>query len=569
MTMITATWPADTQPSVRYPLYTRGNVGEVFPNVMSVLTGTLIGNEVNRASFGLMQDVGLLRPRDMEETPAGTGVFCGYLYANASLFRMMGVRTPGMTVADADEQITGGIGSMPPYVPRKSDRSLIASVRLGRFMMKILGRPDLTPLDVARADADAWVASLGDPADADDDTLLTYVASYTPRLGESMRRLLHFSMLASGPRALLDRLTEKKGPPGLVNRLLSGLDDVDSAQLGRRQWELGRIVADDATLTARFDAGVTGADFAGTALDEPFGRFLADWGHRCNDEYELACSTWSSAPAPVVAAIDRLRRAPADRSPATITAGLVADRAAAEAELERLVPMPMRRFARRAVAAARAGAIGRERAKDVLVRENLGVRNALHELWRRAGERGGPTDPMACSNIAAAELADFVRDPVPFLPVISERARLRAYLAEREPPFWFEEVIPDPSTWPVRQQPTRRHQEGELLSGIGVSGGRAAGRARVITDPADPRGLEPGEVLVCPITDPSWTPLFLVASAVVSDTGAILSHAAIVARELGIPGVMSVQDATSLVDGTWLEIDGDRGTVRIGAAAEH
>ena len=72
---------------------------------------------------------------------------------------------------------------------------------------------------------------------------------------------------------------------------------------------------------------------------------------------------------------------------------------------------------------------------------------------------------------------------------------------------------------------------------------------------------------MCPITDPSWTPLFLVASAVVSDTGAILSHAAIVARELGIPGVMSVPDATSIVDGTWLEVDGDRGTVRIGAAA--
>ena len=83
----------------------------------------------------------------------------------------------------------------------------------------------------------------------------------------------------------------------------------------------------------------------------------------------------------------------------------------------------------------------------------------------------------------------------------------------------------------------------------------------MLVDPADPRGLEPGEILVCPITDPSWTPLFLVAAAVVCDAGAQQSHAAIVARELGIPCVMSVHGATAIRDGTWLEVDGNRGSV--------
>jgi pyruvate,water dikinase len=86
----------------------------------------------------------------------------------------------------------------------------------------------------------------------------------------------------------------------------------------------------------------------------------------------------------------------------------------------------------------------------------------------------------------------------------------------------------------------------------------------VIANHADPRGLEPGEVLVCAITDPSWTPLFLSASAVVCDTGAMLSHASIVARELGIPAVMSVPGITSVADGTMLHVDGDRGTVTVG-----
>ena len=90
-----------------------------------------------------------------------------------------------------------------------------------------------------------------------------------------------------------------------------------------------------------------------------------------------------------------------------------------------------------------------------------------------------------------------------------------------------------------------------------MNGGAASGPAKVIDDPADPRGLEPGEVLVCAITDPSWTPLFLSAAAVVCDTGAIQSHAAIVARELGIPAVMSVPGITAVADGTMLHVDGD------------
>ena len=71
-------------------------------------------------------------------------------------------------------------------------------------------------------------------------------------------------------------------------------------------------------------------------------------------------------------------------------------------------------------------------------------------------------------------------------------------------------------------------------------------------------------MLVCAITDPSWTPLFLGAAAVVCDAGAIQSHAAIVARELGIPAVLSVPGITSVPDGTPLRVDGTAGTVLIG-----
>ena len=83
-------------------------------------------------------------------------------------------------------------------------------------------------------------------------------------------------------------------------------------------------------------------------------------------------------------------------------------------------------------------------------------------------------------------------------------------------------------------------------------------------DPADPRGLKPGDVLVAPLTDPSWTPLVVPAEAVVLDVGAVMSHAVIVSRELGIPCAVSVRDATRRIpDGALIEVDGGRGTVTV------
>ena len=149
--------------------------------------------------------------------------------------------------------------------------------------------------------------------------------------------------------------------------------------------------------------------------------------------------------------------------------------------------------------------------------------------------------------------------------MINERLELYRYLEARLPPPWFEGRIPDPSTWPLRSAAVVPPPlVGATARGIAVSGGRASGPARVIVDPADPRGLQPGEVLVCAITDPSWTPLFLGAAAVVCDAGAVQSHAAIVARELGIPAVLSVPGITGVADGTLLHVDGTNGSVRIG-----
>jgi pyruvate,water dikinase len=105
---------------------------------------------------------------------------------------------------------------------------------------------------------------------------------------------------------------------------------------------------------------------------------------------------------------------------------------------------------------------------------------------------------------------------------------------------------------------------GDTLQGVPGCPGVSRGTARVVLDSHDPTALEPGDVLVAPITDPSWTPLFVPAAGVIVDVGAPLSHAIIVSRELGIPCVVSVNEATCRIpDGALVEVNGDTGTVTV------
>ncbi|MCM1274279.1 MAG: PEP-utilizing enzyme [Lachnospiraceae bacterium] len=102
----------------------------------------------------------------------------------------------------------------------------------------------------------------------------------------------------------------------------------------------------------------------------------------------------------------------------------------------------------------------------------------------------------------------------------------------------------------------------DKLTGVGGSSGEAVGRVCIVRSPEEFGKLEKGDILVCPYTDPEWTPLFKVAAAVVADTGAALSHAAIVAREYGIPAVLGVGLATTLYkDGDMIRVNGSKGEV--------
>lgn len=100
------------------------------------------------------------------------------------------------------------------------------------------------------------------------------------------------------------------------------------------------------------------------------------------------------------------------------------------------------------------------------------------------------------------------------------------------------------------------------LRGTPGAHGVVTGGARIVRGPSDFQTVQPGDIVICPYTDPAWTPLFRVAAGVVTETGGALSHAAIVAREYGIPAVLGVPDALNLIEnGSQVTLDGTAGTI--------
>jgi pyruvate,water dikinase len=302
------------------------------------------------------------------------------------------------------------------------------------------------------------------------------------------------------------------------------------------------------------------------AFLEHFTVLLHYHGHRGPNEVEPAAETWGTSPEVALAAIDKLRAAGSDADPHAAAERLARERVDACAAIRRRMPPGTRWLADRLVASAARGAARREMAKGTIIHHVAGLRQVLFAVADRMVTRGQLPDRFSLFMVTVDELPAFLDDPESFAERVEDRRRRYHELNALTPPSAFSGRMPDPSTWTTKAALASRVAVGDELTGIGVSSGRARGRVRIVTDPADPLGLSPDEILVAPLTDPAWTPLFLAASAVVVDVGAVLSHAAIVARELGIPAVVSVEGASAILrDGDEVEVDGDRGVVRVAA----
>jgi pyruvate,water dikinase len=576
-------WIADTVPSEKYPIYTRANAGEVMPDPVTPMSSTLAiptaGEQGWRDAY--VKAGSFFYDEFDPDRPDTVGVFGGYLYLNMSMTRLYGLRTPGLSPEMVDFQYFGDMPGITPYAEeaRPDDENELATQLLQKYLDELFTRDDLPELRADRDQVDRLIARRPDLAEQTEQELVDYARSFLPLY----RRLFCRHILTSGASGIgigtVAGVLAAIDQPELIMTLVAGLGDVDSAAPSWSMWDMSRIVKGSPDLTATFDEGSSGLAARLEALAEAgnpsaedfgklFGSFIERFGARGPNEWELRSKTWGIDLDAPLAAIDRMRFAPDDESPQARTDLRVIEREAATDFVRELIaddPEAAGTF-EVGLRCAHLYNAGRERTKTNNVKIVHEMRLALRELGRRAVDRGDLRSIEQIFMLVDNELDDFVERRVDFRELVAERERYYLSLYDVEPPFVTHGPPPPVSQWRHRAAASGADHAvaGDVLTGIPGCPGVARGRARVVLDPTDPRGLEPGDVLVAPLTDPSWTPLFVPACAVVVDVGAQITHAVIVSRELGLPCVVSVTDATrKIADGAMIEVDGKAGTVTI------
>ena len=569
-------WICDGEPSARYTLWTRGNVGEVFPWPVTPATWSLGVIQASEPGwrdaldrFGAF-DVGEFSPDNTEII----GCFGGYCYLNASVSRIFGVRTPGVTPEQMDYSLWGEMPGVPPYVPHDGDDDPSKTERIQATLNWIFTTTELPDLEADRQAMADRRANRPDFSSFSDAELVEWTRAHLPELRRLFSEHIFITYCSTVPLGVIQGVCTAIGDPTLAMTLISGIGGVDSAAPSYAFWDMGRQVRASSALSALFDEGVQGLPERIAASDDPevtafskaFADFIFEFGSRGPNEWETSAPSWETNPELPLAAIDRMRLADDDQAPRLHQEAMAAARAEAMPKVLAAVEGDPETHGQlqAALAVAPVFLAGRERTKTNIIRLVNEMRVSNYELGRRMVERGVYDTPTSGSMLDDGELDAFLADPESFAATIREREAQYRLLFDLEPPFIFEGTVPALRTWEHRDMRTGQSSAGAVLAGIPGCPGVATGRARVVLDPADPRGLEPGDVLVAPITDPAWTPLFVTAAAVVVDVGAQLSHAVIVSRELGIPCAVSVTGATKQIpDGALVHVDGTTGTVTI------
>lgn len=544
----------DTALSARFSLYTRANVGEVFPAPVAPNTRSLLLWE---SELGWRDAYVRMGAFDADEFPPDEfcilGVAGGYCYLNASVMRLFGERAPGLGWRTIDEQFFGAQPGIPDYVEQEGDVRPDLSARLQDTFGWVFGVTDVDQLDRLSEHRRATIelrARRPDFTEMSDDEVWEYALARYPFHRELFQEHLFVTTLTAVPVGVIQGVATAVGRPDLIMPLLGGVGQVDSAEPSYAMWMLSRLEP-------------TGEQFR-----EGFEEFLVEFGSRGPNEWEGRSPTWETHPNIALAAIDRMREAPDGADPCVHQRHRATERARAAATLLDIVEGDPETHDQLTAAIAASGAWlpARERTKTNNIRLIQEIRVPMRELGRRFVERGVFDEVEDFGFVLFDEMDDLLGpSPGVLTERIRERRAAHRELAARVPTFVFDGAPPDPSTWPRRGEETvDRLAGGESIQGFPGCPGVSEGRARVILDSGDPMALQPGDVLVAPSTDPSWTPLFVPAAGVVVDVGAALSHAIIVSRELGIPCVVSATDATRRIpDGALVRVDGNSGMVTL------
>ncbi len=576
-------WLVETDLSDEWDFYTRANVGEVFPDPVAPLSFFYFQNEngLGGSEMGFRNAyyrIGVMEPGELpDDECVFLGVTGGYAYLNASALRMLGHRAPGMTAADVDASFFGDAPGVPEFVVKEGFDRPDLTEKIGATFGWVLTTPNLPDVLEHEKLVNGLRAARPDLSAMSTKELTDYAMELADQHFEMLfGEHIFVSFLATLPVGIITAVCEAVGQPESILKLMAGLGDVESAAPSMAMWELGRVAAASPELNAMFELGTDGLDqrlrqssnAEVTAFVELFTQFQFAYGCRGPNEWETRSPTWETEPDLALAAIDRMRLSDESQAPADNNAERAAERQALGAQIASMIegdPEAHGQF-QAALHSATVFMPGRERTKTNCIKLVHELRMALHEVGRRCVADGTMNDPRDFGLMTRTELLDFVNGQGSVSPVeLQSRADLMTEVAQLEEPFLFHGGRPNMADYPRRDAvEITPVTAGEVMQGVPGCPGSYRGTARVVTDSHDPTALEPGDILVAPITDPSWTPLFVPAGAVVVNVGAPLSHAIIVSRELGIPCVVSATNATRRIpDGATIEVNGETGTVTV------
>ncbi len=326
--------------------------------------------------------------------------------------------------------------------------------------------------------------------------------------------------------AALQKHTNETAAKTLASRLISGLSGNLTVETNEK---LRQVATGDLALTD----------------------FLKAYGHRAVGEFELARPRWREDTTYLEQMIVSFQQDASETCGQQHFERQTEQHASAERDLSELLrdKASVRKQVESELDFTRRYMPFRETAKFYLMLGYEQIRRALSELDDRYELDGG------IFYLVPDELGQLIAGD-DFGDTIAARRRQRELMLQIElPDVIFSDSLAEIGT-------PGATEIAETYAGVGVSAGIAQGEARVLLSPSDVRPSDRGYILVCPSTDPAWTPLFLHAAGLVMERGGILSHGAVVAREYGVPAVANIPNATRLIaDGQMLQIDGNQGIV--------
>lgn len=531
----------DTTLDPDYPVLTRGNAGEIMPGIVSPLSATVFFPPLERGwrrSFTETWDV-----MDWPDCPTTFApIVGGRFYINISAFRRLADLTPGTSPEDIDRTLfaAGGI-TLDPYEAPDEPGYAERGERIAAATADLLEHPPVDRVGEEHAAAQARRLEGRNRGELSSADLLARFDSFIPFMESDFVTLFIGSSVSPVALGSLQAgLAEVYGDEGfeLGRQAVMGLGGIESADAGRAVASL---------------AGLEGDEY-----DTAFAKVLEEYGFRGVNEWEIAAPSWEIRPDVLHRAVDAVRAGGPRRDPVAVR----------EAALARFDADDVRSTFTELdtwLARCRVWLGIRERTKATCVLTINEMRLDALEIGRRLVDDGALESADQVYFLTHDELRAAVETGAVDIARVHARVAAQAEVEQyQEPLFAIAGEIPPVEDWPRMSEAGDDAAAGDEIAGAAGSPGIATGRARVIMDAYADDPTEPGEVLIAPITDPGWMPLFVGAAAVVAEMGGELSHTMIVSRDLGIPAVVGAVGATSSIKtGDLVEVDGSAGTVKI------